>query len=145
MAKDASSALGPALPAPRTPDSAGDVDLPVLGFGLGAKRRRLGVDTEWAEAEAEEGRAGQGVRGARRAGAALQGARARAGARAGARGPGLGPGPGPGPGRRVSTRGAHGRGGEAATPAECGTVSMGVKTSSSLRQCACKQAGRRSV
>ncbi len=36
MAKDASSALGPALPAPRTPDSVGDVDLPVLGFGLGA-------------------------------------------------------------------------------------------------------------
>ena len=36
MAKDESSALGPALPAPRTPDSAGDVDLPVLGCGLGA-------------------------------------------------------------------------------------------------------------
>ena len=58
MAKDASSALGPApaLPAPRTPEPAGDVD---------------------------------------------------------------------------------GLGGEAATPAECGTVSMGVKTSSSLCQCAC--------
>mmetsp|Transcript_1493 Transcript_1493/g.3685 ORF Transcript_1493/g.3685 Transcript_1493/m.3685 type:complete len:354 (+) Transcript_1493:51-1112(+) len=57
MAKDASSAFGPVLPAPRTPDSAGDID----GLSVG----------------------------------------------------------------------------EATMPAECGTVSMGVKTSSNFRQCAC--------